>query len=585
MPAEPRSPDLIRAVAARSPVRLSLLALMLLVRLALALAVPTLLAAALRDLVADQRSTMDVSPVDRIGGPVAALGWAVLLLAGSEVLMGVISATMSAGNTVWLQTHVVRHLLRLGDRSPLAPGDATARVAQGATTAGLPYALLGSGAALLGSAVALGILWTIDIYAGLTFTLALPVAVVAARRFVRGMTSAQSAYLKAQSGIAGTLLGALAGARTIRASGTVGTEIDRTLAPLPELHAAGLTLWLRQRQMVWQLALLVPLTQVFTLAVAGLGVTAGRIAPTDLIAVWGYLTMASGALSQIDALAEIAYVRAGTARLAEILHRPAPADGIGALPAGPGVVSWQGVTVTRPGADVVLDGLDLELQSGVATAFVGPSGAGKSLAAALIGRLADPDVGRVLLDGVDVAAVPLAELRQAVAYAFDRPALLGDTVRGAIRFGRPRVTPANVIDAARAAQADVFIRRLPLGYDTPIARAPLSGGERQRLGLARALAGQARVYVLDDATSGLDTVTEAEVSRAVTTLLAGRTRVVVAHRAATAAGCDRVVWFDRGQVRATGRHAALWADPDYRALFADAVSEPHGAAVPEVTHG
>jgi len=584
VPADPTRPKLIRAVAARSPGRLSLLGLMLLLRLALGLAAPALLAAALHDLTAGP-GPGDPDHLDWLGGPVAALAWTVLILGATELIMGLISATMNASNAVWLQTRVVGHLLRLGDRAPLAPGEATARVAQGTTTANLPYTMLAVGTALLGSAIALVILWTIDIYAGLVFSLALPLGAITARRFMRGMTSAQSAYLNIQSGIAGTLLGALAGARTIRASGTVRTEIDRVLTPLPELHSAGTALWRRQRRVVWQLALLVPLVQVLTLAVAGLGVTAGRIAPTDLIAVWGYLALASGALSQIDTLAEIAYVRAGTARLAEMLSQPAPVDGAGALPAGPGVVSWQAVTVTRPGADSVLDGLDLELRPGVATAFVGPSGAGKSLAAALIGRLIDPDAGRVLLDGVPVDEVPLADLRRAVTYAFDRPALIGVTVRDAIRFGRAELTAVEVVAAARAARADTFIRRLPQGYDTLLARAPLSGGERQRLGLARALVRSARVYVLDDATSGLDTVTEAEVSRAITTLLAGRTRVVVAHRAATAAACDRVVWFDQGRVRAAGRHAELWLDPGYRALFADAAGQLTLDTVPEVAHG
>ena len=187
-----------------------------------------------------------------------------------------------------------------------------------------------------------------------------------------------------------------------------------------------------------------------------------------------------------------------------------------------------------PGADAVLTGFDLDLPAGVATAFVGRSGVGKSLAAALIGRLVDPDAGRVLLDGVPVTELSLAELRAAVTYAFDRPALVGETVRDAIRYGRSTIDDDDVVTAARAARADTFIRRLPEGYDTMLARAPMSGGERQRLGLARALVRAARVYVLDDATSGLDTVTEAEVTQAITTMLAGRTRVVVAHRAATA---------------------------------------------------
>ncbi|MGH3921751.1 MAG: ATP-binding cassette domain-containing protein, partial [Pseudonocardiaceae bacterium] len=122
--------------------------------------------------------------------------------------------------------------------------------------------------------------------------------------------------------------------------------------------------------------------------------------------------------------------------------------------------------------------------------------------------------------------------------------------------------------AARAAQAEGFIARLPARYDTPIAEAPLSGGEAQRLGLARAIAQGGRVLVLDDATSSLDTATELQVQDALAALRGVRTCVVVAHRAATAARADLVAWLDRGRIRALAPHAVLWDDPEYRATFA-----------------
>jgi ATP-binding cassette subfamily B protein len=175
----------------------------------------------------------------------------------------------------------------------------------------------------------------------------------------------------------------------------------------------------------------------------------------------------------------------------------------------------------------------------------------------------------ITLDGVPVQELATSELRDAVAYAFDQPALLGATVHDALAYGRTDLDRSDVTAAAQAARADGFIRRLPLGYRTPLVRAPMSGGERQRLGLARALARPAAVYVLDDATSGLDTVTEAEVVEALTARLDGRTRLVVAHRATTAARCDLVAWLDDGQIRAVGPHVRLWADPDYRAVFGE----------------
>ncbi|WP_343963531.1 ABC transporter ATP-binding protein, partial [Streptosporangium amethystogenes] len=132
---------------------------------------------------------------------------------------------------------------------------------------------------------------------------------------------------------------------------------------------------------------------------------------------------------------------------------------------------------------------------------------------------------------------------------------------------RPGANREVVRAAARAARADTFVRRLPLGYDTPLQEAPMSGGERQRLGLARAFAQGRRLLILDDATSSLDTVTERQVARTLSGVLRDRTRLIVTHRVATAAAADRVIWLDDGRVRACGSHRALWADPAYRAVF------------------
>ncbi|NUP01050.1 MAG: ATP-binding cassette domain-containing protein, partial [Nonomuraea sp.] len=206
---------------------------------------------------------------------------------------------------------------------------------------------------------------------------------------------------------------------------------------------------------------------------------------------------------------------------------------------------------------------DLTIPGGTITAVVGRSGSGKSLLAVLAGRLADPERGDVLLDGVPLRDLTRDALRSAVGYAFERPVLVGDTIADAL-------TPpagAAVGEAAEAARADAFVRRLPAGYDTPLAEAPMSGGERQRLGLARAFAQGERLLVLDDATSSLDTVTEREVGRALTDDPRGRTRLVAAHRVATAARADQVVWLDEGRVRAVGPHHVLWRDPAYRAVF------------------
>lgn len=154
-----------------------------------------------------------------------------------------------------------------------------------------------------------------------------------------------------------------------------------------------------------------------------------------------------------------------------------------------------------------------------------------------------------------------------MTYAFERPALLGATVHDMIAYARPEASRAEVTAAASVAPADRFIRLLPEGYDTPLARAPLSGGELQRLGLARAVVADTRVIVLDDATSSLDTVTEVKVTEALERVWKGRTSVVVAHRAATAGRADLVAWLDAGRIRTLAPHRVLWSDPSYRAVF------------------
>jgi ATP-binding cassette, subfamily B, bacterial len=196
--------------------------------------------------------------------------------------------------------------------------------------------------------------------------------------------------------------------------------------------------------------------------------------------------------------------------------------------------------------------------------------------AAVAGRLTEADAGTVLLDGVPLTELDRAELRREVGYAFERPVLLGETIGSAIAFGAFEPPAHELARAARAACVDDFVRLLPDGYATRRADAPMSGGEVQRLGLARAFAHAGRLLVLDDATSSLDTVTELRVGEALVRDVRARTRLIVAHRASTAARADLVAWLEDGRVRAVDKHASLWSDPAYRALFDS--GRPHGGS-------
>ncbi|GLY72895.1 ATP-binding cassette domain-containing protein [Actinoallomurus iriomotensis] len=499
--------------------------------------------------------------VDGVLGGSTSLTWP-LVYAGlvaismtGDALTELSTGAGTAVATARLRHLFTRHVLGLGPSAGLPPGDLTSRaVTATADTAYAPSAAILAATAVvppLGGVIALVLL---DPWLALTFALGLPAIVALLRSFVRDTSAVVGRYLEAQSRIATRLVETLAGSRTVAAAGAAERETERVLAPLPELSAQGHATWRIQATTAGRSTLAVPFLQLAVLAVAGYELAHGRLTAGGLLAGAQYAGLGSDIGPVIAQLGRLARARAGAARLAPVLDRPMSAYGPGSLPGGPGRLEFRGVSAAS-----VLDGVNLVVPGGGAVAVVGRSGGGKSLLAALAGRLADPDDGEVLLDGVPLPSLKHAELREAVGYAFARPALFGDTIAEAIG--------GDAETAARAACADAFIRRLPLGYRTPPSEAPLSGGELQRLGLARAFAHPGRVLVLDDATSSLDTVTETQVGDVLTR--DGRTRLIIAHRVGTAARADLVAWLDGGTVRACAPHRELWSDPEYREVFGE----------------
>ncbi|MGH3770330.1 MAG: ABC transporter ATP-binding protein [Pseudonocardiaceae bacterium] len=505
----------------------------------------------------------------------ALVALAVLIAAAAAVniLDGLVGAYYGSSLTAALRHRLLGRALVLGvqGQQRFPAGDLLSRLtANAGAPAGFLPLLLSAGATLLvviGAVVGLAL---IDWRLAVTFLLGVPPATVLVRMFVAKVGDPFIRYQELLAEIIIRLLDALRGVRTIRASGTSRHEIDRILEPLPGLHDTGRRVWLAQGQASWRLGLLVPLLQVVVLSVGGFALTAGDITPGQLIAAGSYVGMALGALSLVDALTSFLGIQVGAGRVGEVLDAhsaAAPPSGYVPVPRGPGRLELRGISV-RLGERTILDQLDLSVPAGTSVAIVGRSGTGKSVLVSLVGRLLDPDEGEVLLDGVPVSQVEPTALRRTVTYAFERPALLGATVHDMIAYARPEASHAEIAAAAATAQADRFIRLLPEGYDTPLARAPMSGGELQRLGLARAILMDARVIALDDAMSSLDTATEVKVAQALDRVLAGRTSLVVAHRRATAARADLVAWLDAGRIRALAPHLALWSDPDYRAVFA-----------------
>ena len=213
------------------------------------------------------------------------------------------------------------------------------------------------------------------------------------------------------------------------------------------------------------------------------------------------------------------------------------------------------------GGPKVLDGVTFTAKEGEVTALVGPSGSGKSTCARLAARLWDATEGRVTVGGVDVAGVDPEVLLRDFSVVFQDVVLFDDTVAGNVRLGRRGATDEEVLAAARAANCDGFVLRMPEGYLTTVGEngARLSGGERQRISIARALLKDAPVVLLDEATASLDVENETEVQGALGRLLAGRTVIVIAHRMRTVMAADKVVVLDGGRVAEQGSPAELMA--------------------------
>ncbi|MGW0366921.1 ABC transporter ATP-binding protein [Streptomyces sp. NPDC002990] len=501
--------------------------------------------------------------------------WCAVVI-GAEVLLDAatarISGSVGARSTAWLRRLGIARLLRTAPHHAArhSPGDVSARLTAHATEAGtVPVAAATGSAALLLPVGGLVALFLIDVWTALAFLAGLPLLVVMLRAFARDSTASVTRYQQVQLAMAGRLVETLAGARTIAAAGTAEREQARILARLPELDGEGRQMWRVYGTTMARTSALMPLLLYAVLAVGGVRLSAGALGVGELLAAVRYAGLAAGVGAVTGTLAAVVRGRTAARRTAALFGLPELTYGRRALPhGGPGTLELREVRVERGGTAVLRD-VSLRVPGGTTTAVVGHSGSGKTVLAAVAGRLTDPDAGRVLLDGVPLDELSAEALRRGVGHAFDRPALFGASVGAAIAFGTaPAPGPEAVRAAARAAGADAFVRRLPEGYDTPVADAPLSGGELQRLGLARAFCHAERLLVLDDATSSLDTVTARQVERALAHEVRAGTRLVVAHRVSSAAAADRVVWLEAGRVRATGTHAELWRDPEYRAVFA-----------------
>ncbi len=304
------------------------------------------------------------------------------------------------------------------------------------------------------------------------------------------------------------------------------------------------------------------LSLAFVAGVGGLLVVGGQASIGTIATFINYTRQFGRPLNEIANLYNlIQSAIAGAERVFEVIDETPETDAPDARPLDriAGRVVFDDVSFSYTGDVPVLSHVSLQAEPGQIIALVGPTGAGKTTIVNLLTRFYDLDSGRITIDGRDIALIQKEDLRRKLGIVLQDTYLFSGTVMDNIRYGRLDATDEEVIEAARLANADLFIHRLPQGYDTPMSErgGNLSQGQRQMLAIARAILADPSILILDEATSSVDTRTEQHIQEAMLRLMRGRTSFVIAHRLSTIRDADQILVIDRGQIVERGTHTTL----------------------------
>ena len=417
----------------------------------------------------------------------------------------------------------------------------------------------------------------------------LPLVNFAGRRFSSSIHPAVQAVQQEQAELATVVEETVSGVRVIKGFGAESVQSAKLEVEADDIRRASIDAAQIRAKYLPAIELLPQIGLIGVLGVGGLQVIGGSLTLGELVSFNIYVALLVAPLRMLGmTIAWGQRAAAAIERINEVLDTvPLITDPEQptALPTAQsnsalGAVRFDRVDFSYDDDLSVLQNFNLELAAGQSIALVGRTGSGKSTVARLLIRFYDADAGSITIDGVRIGDLALHELRRAVGVVFEDTLLFHDSVAANIAFADPDASQDAIERAARLAGAHDFIMGLPDAYETQLGERgySLSGGQRQRVAIARAILADPRILVLDDATSAVDPSKEHEIRSAMSTVMDGRTTIVIAHRPGTIALADTVALLDNGRVVATGTHDHLLAtDPRYREVLA-AMSEADRAA-------